>query len=312
MTRSDQSTLYILSNAQPGDPLDCVAAAMPLLALNYAKIQQVGPHHDLSLRALRRAYEPTVDRLLYDFTAPDTHNWAFDMLRDAPAAVLLGNYRAAAPIGALADLRSAQRYAALGHRFSIDVTIGVLDATADPLTIQSILRPAAFISPSPDIIEFILAVTPGEIETAYAALVGLRGQGASLTILTALRRDANELPDIIAAFGMPDARVRYVRNRAGLVAALTGAGGVIDIGDEARLGLSNAAFVAACLGAPVLTLNTPDGAGEVAEAFAVMAPDRDPIAAKEFKAARPLEPFAGDLHALIEAGFAHAKQAAAA
>lgn len=302
-----QATLYILSDAPTGDPLDCVAAAMPFLAPHYAAIRRIGPGNALSVRVLRRAYEAGVDRLLYDFTAPNDHSWAFDMLNDAPAAIMLGCYNLAQGV-ALADLRSAQRYAAAGLRFSPDATIGILDATADEATARSLPRPAAMITPTASENDLTLAVAPGAIETAYAALLGLRGYDAPLTILTVSRRDANDLTDIIAAFGMSATQVRYARNRAGLTAAMVGAGGLIDVHDETAPAYGDAAFVAGCIGAPVLRLVAPAGAGAAANAFAASLPRKDLALAADFAVSRPISTFAGDLYALIEAGFTPAMQ----
>lgn len=311
MTKPDQATLYILSDAPSDDPLDNVATATPFLASRYAAIHQVGPGHALSLRALRRVYEPDVDQLLYDFTAPHDHSWAFDMLNDAPAAILRGCYNLAQG-GVLADLRSAQRYAADGLRFSPDATIGVLDAAPASIAATSLPRPAVTITPSAAANDLILAVSPGAIETAYAALLGLKGHSAPLTVLTASRRDANDLTDVIAAFGMSTTYVRYARNRAGLVAAMISAGGLIDINEEAAPAFSDTAFVARCIGAPVLNLTSARQAGAAAKAFATSNLRKDPAAAAGFAAARPIATFARDLHKLITAGFAHARQQAAA
>lgn len=319
MTKPDQATLYILSDAPSDDPLDNVAAATPFLASRYAAIHQVGPGHALSVRALRRVYEPDVDQLLYDFTAPHDHSWAFDMLNDAPAAILRGCYNLAqggmqggVQGGALADLRSAQRYAADGLRFSPDATIGVLDAAPASIAATSLPRPAVTITPSAAANDLILAVSPGAIETAYAALLGLKGHSAPLTVLTASRRDANDLTDVIAAFEMSTTYVRYARNRAGLVAAMISAGGLIDINEEAAPAFSDTAFVARCIGAPVLNLTSAPQAGAAAKAFATSNLRKDPAAAAGFVAARPIATFARDLHKLITAGFAHARQQAAA
>lgn len=308
----DLPTLYILSDAPPDDPLDSVAAAMPLLAPHYTALHKVGPNHALSVRALRRTYELGVDRLLFDFTPPQDHRWAFDMLKQSPAAVLLGSYSPAAPVGPLANLQSSQRYAAQGHRYSPKDTVCILDATHNPAAVRSLPRPATPILPSDDTSDLILAVAPGAVETAYAALRGLRGGDAVVIVLTTSRRDANDLTDIIAAFGMPSAHVRYARTRAGIAAAMTRASGLIEIGDEGRPGLSDATFVAGCLGAPVLALTIPTGAGEAAAAFAASDPRPDPKVAKDFAAKRPMAGFANNLHALIEAGFARAKQSFAA
>ncbi len=303
--RSDQATLYSLSDAPPGDPLDCVTAALPLLSRRYGAVQQVGPGRALSVRALLRAYRPGVDRMLFDFTAPHDHSWAFDMLDDAPSAVLLGCYNLAQGV-ALADLRSAQRYAAGGIRFSPDATIGVLDGATPSLTATTLSRPAALITPSAEARDLVLAVAPGAVETAYAALLEIRGVTSSLTILTVSKRDAVDLADIVAAFGMTAAHVQHVQYRAEFAAAMGGARGVIDI-NERHAPASAAAFVAGCIGAPVLTLTTVKGANAAA-AFVASSPRRDPAAAHEFTAARPITAFANNLHALIETGFARALQ----
>lgn len=310
--RSGQATLYILSDAPPGDPLDCVAAAAPRLTPHYAAIHQVGPGQAMSVRALRRAYEPGVDRLLYDFTAPDDHTWALSMLSDAPAAALLGGYSPFAPDAALADLRAARRYAASGERFSPAVMTGVLDAKSPPITDATLARPAVAAAPASDINDLMLAVAPGAVETAYAALLGLRACGAAVTILTTSRRDANDLMDIVAAFAMAAAQIRYIRDRAGLVAAISNAGGLIEVKAAAATAVSDAAFIAGCFGAPVLDLTSPKDAAAAAEAFAASDPRKDPVAGQGFAAARPLASFAKDLHALIEAGFVRAQQPVAA
>lgn len=307
----DKTLLYILSDAPPDDPLDCVKAARPHLAPHYAAIHLVGPGHALSVRALRRAYRPGVDRLLYDFTAPHDHRWAYDMLNDAAAAIMLGCHNLAQGV-ALADLRSAQRYAADGFRFSADATVGVLDATPASSATVSLPRPAVSLAAEGGSNDLVMAVAPGAVETAYAALLGLKGDNASLVVLTASRRDANDLTDIIAAFGMSAAHVRYARNRPALFSATTQASGLIDVTDKAAPALGDAAFVAGCIGAPVLRLSSTGRAGEAAAAFAASKPCRDPAAADEFAATRPLADFANDVHALIEAGFAHAMKRDAA
>ena len=311
MMQSDQAALYILSDAPAGDPLDCVAAAAPHFAPHYAAIHQVGPGKAMSARALRRAYEPGVDRLLYDFTPPGDHGWAVGMQQDAPAAALIGGDSPFAPDAALADLRAARRYAARGEGFSPDVMTGVLDARSSPISARLLTRPAIAITPPPDGTDLMLAVAPGAIETAYAALLGLRAKGA-VTCLAVTRRDANDLTDIAAAFGMAAARIRFVRDRAGLLAAVAAAGGLIDIHEAAAPAVSDAAFVAGCIGAPVLDLTAPIGAAAAAEAFAASKPRKNPAAATGFAAARPMASFADDLHALIEAGFARARQPVAA
>ena len=307
----DQATLYIFSDAPLGDPLDCVVAAAPYLASHYAAIHRVGPRRTMSVRAFRRAYEPGMDRLLYDFTSPADYNWALEMLDAAPAAALLGGYSPGAPSAALATLRSARRYAANGHRFPPAVTMGVLDATPASITGASLRRPSAAITPA-SANHLVMAVAPGTVETAYAALRGMKSQNASLTVLCTSRRDANDLADIVNAFEMAGAQIRYIRNRASVAFAMAGAGGLIDLCDASAQAISDAAFAARCVGAPVLPLITPDGAAKAAAAFAASEPQKDPIAARKFAAARPVAAFANDLHALIEAGFTRAMQADAA
>jgi len=188
---------------------------------------------------------------------------------------------------------------------------GILDARSSPISARALTRPAVAITPSPDRRDLILAVSPGAVETAYAALLGLRARGA-VTIVTASRRDANDLTDIVAAFGMAAAQIRYIRDRAGLISILSSAGGVIDVYEATAPAICDAAFIAGCIGAPVLDLTAPTGAAAAAEAFAASDPRKDPAAAQGFAAARPMEPFANDLHALIEAGFARAQQSVAA
>ncbi len=308
----DQGTLYILSDASPGDPLDCVTAAKPYLASQYTAVHYVGPGQAMSVRALQRSYEPGVDRLLYDFTPPADHDWAFGMLGAAPAAVLLGGCSPVSPGAPLADLRSAQRYAARGHRFSPAVTIGVLDATHGSAIGLPLSRPSATIAPAADNNDLIMAVAPSTVETAYATLRGVKSQGAALTLLCTSRRDANDLAGIIAAFGIAAARIRYIRTRVDIASAMAGVGGLIDLCDADAPALSDTTFTARCLGAPVLTLNAPDGAAAAAEAFAASAPRKDHAAAQSFADTRPITPFAKGLHALIEAVFAHAMQPGAA
>ncbi len=308
MMKPDQGTLYILSDARPGDPLDCISAAAPHLAPHYTSILSVGPSQAMSVRALRRAYEPGVDRLFYDFTAPGDHSWAIGMLQDAPAAALLGGDSPFAPDAALADLRSAQRYAASGGRFSPAVTIGVLDPTSPPIAGASLTRPAVPVAPATEAGHLMLSIAPGAVETAYAALLGLRTYDAAVTLLTATRRDANDLTDIVVAFKMDAAQIRYIRDRAGVLASIASTCGMIDVRGATASAASDAAFAAGCVGAPVLALTAPTGAAAAAGAFAATKPRKDPAAATGFAAARPLAPFAGNLHALVETGFSRALQ----
>ena len=303
--------LYILGPESPGDPLDCVAAAAPFLAARYDAIRTVGPGQAMSLRSMRRIYAPGVDRLLYDFTAPADHSWAMEALLHWPGAVLLAGRAPVALSAAATGLRSAQRYAAEGFRFPPSATIGALDGAPLPLRASSLVRPAATISALPQTDDLALAVGPGAIETAYAALLGLAGESASVAIIAAARRDANDLIDIIDALQITSARVRYVRSRKDAVAAATCAGGLIDalMPDH---GLSDAGFAAHCVGAPVLSLTSRDTATRQAADFAAAKPARDPAAAQEFAAARPASAFADSLVTLIEAGFHQARTGNAA
>lgn len=304
---SPLATLYIIGGAPPGDPLDCVAAATPFLAPHFTAIHAVGPDQPMSVRAMRRAYEPGVDRLLYDFTALADYDWALDMLAEAPGAVLVGRQSPIWPSGVMTGLRSARRYIAGAHRFPSGATVGALDAPSEGAIGHSLNRPAITLPSTAEAPGLAMAVEPDAIETAYAALKGLAGGAATtLTLLASTRRDANDLTDIRMALGLAEVRVRYIRSRSDIADAVSAVSGLIIAADEARLGISDAAFAARCVGAQILTLTSPAGAADAATSFVEGRPVRDAAAASAFTAARPIQTFANDLHTLIETGPHHA------
>ena len=303
--------LFILSHAPPDDPLDCVGGAAAFMAPRYSAVHKVGPSQTMSVRSMRRVFEPGVDRLLYDFTPSGAEGWMLDLLGFAPGAVLVSGRSPVAAAGVLADLRSAQRYAEDGFRFAPAATIGALDTDTDANTdaggaaARALRRPAAAIAGTPRAADLALAVAPGGMETAYAALLGLADIAASLLIIAATRRDANDLIDIADALQMDRTSVRYVRTRRDIAQAAASAGGLIDASGR---GQSDAAFIARCVGAPVLSLSAPDGASDQAVQFAASRPDHDKAAAETFHRSRPAADFANGLAALIEAGFQRARQ----
>lgn len=303
--------LFILGPASPDDPLDCVAAATPFLSAHYDAIHHAGPEHAISIRSMLREYDPRVDRLLYDFTAPADYGWALTALSQSPGAVLLAGRFPVERTGAFADLRSAQRYAAGGRPNPPSVVVGVLDAVAEPQNASILRRPAAGISAAVRRDDLALAVAPGAIETAYAALLGLARVEASVGVIASARRDANDLADIIHALQATRAQVRYARSRKEAATAACGVGGLIDIAADAQ-DLSDAGFAARCVGAPVLRLHSSKDASQQAVAFAQEKPDRDSAAARKFARARPLSAFANDLRSLIEAGHHRAQTGRAA
>lgn len=304
-------TLYIISLAPSGNPLDCVGDAAALLAEQYEAVHLVGPAQTMSSRAMRRQFRPARDRVLYDLTAPGDGNWALDLLAQWPGAVLRSSRHLPVTDGVLADLRSVRRYASGGFRFSPVVTIGELDAVAGDQAAMTLRRPAVTITALSDAHDIALAVAPGAIETAYSALLGLVSTEKPLVAFAVTRRDANDLSDMINALDLRDAHVRYLRNRNEIARSAAALSGLIDAGDaDGRM--SDLAFVARCIGAPVLSLTTPSGAGEAAKAFVSNGPQRDAAAARHFRATRSLQAFADDLHTLIEAGYRRALQPSAA
>ncbi|MBX2855411.1 MAG: hypothetical protein KTR21_10500 [Rhodobacteraceae bacterium] len=300
-------TLYVLGNAPPGDPLDCVREAAPLLAAHYDQVHHVGPVQLMSLRSMRRQYRPGVDRLLYDFTLAEGLDWALQNIARSPGAVLLSSESPVAPVGMFADLRSAQRYASGAFRFPALATLGALDEGASVQSAMILRRPAPKITAQQRSEEIGLAVTPGAIETTYAALCGLAGRAEPIVLLAATRRDANDAMDMVAALKASHIRISRIRARWDIAYAACTIRGLIDVTGSANAS-SNAAFIANCIGAPVLRLFSPEGAGEAAAAFVASAPICDLAAAQEFCGARPAAAFAEDLHTLIEAGRRQAVQ----
>lgn len=305
-TMVSQAKLYVLGDAPPDDPLDCVAAATPILAGAFEAVHQVGPGQAMSLRAFRRNFQPGTDSLLYDLTAPSDYEWALRIMKEAPAAVLIAGYNIVAPTGGLTGLRSSQRYVQTGFRLPEGVTSGTLDAK-DVRTAGQVVRRPAVHFPKASGTDLVLSVGAGAIEQAYGALLGLRALGKlqteiALDILAYTRQDANELADILSAFQMPAGRVRYVRKRAEIAAVVAGARAVIDVSTGAETADSDAVFVAKCIGAPVMGIADTRLAAEMAFEFAGSPREPDPVHASDFADSRPLASFADALLSLIEMG----------
>ncbi len=317
--RTKHSTLYILGDTPPGDPLDCVAAAVPYLEKAFAGVHRVGPGQAMSDRAIRRAYEPGVDLLLYDFTAHNDYGWALGALEETPAAVLLASHSPIAPGGAMADLRSAQRYATDGFRLPSAATPGILDGVPGAPFGWTLHRPALLISPvnTGRGADIVVTVAQGAIEAAYATLIAFTAQDRSklpktLDVVATTRRDSNDLADILTAFDLQGVRVRYLRERADIVAIVSGAGGLIDISSAAMPGQSDAIFAARCNGLPMLALTSRDTVTDAVVEFLATPQMADASAAAAFRKERSIETFATGLLAFIGAGHRRAALAAEA
>ncbi|MEM7270320.1 MAG: hypothetical protein AAF401_13865 [Pseudomonadota bacterium] len=304
-----RGALYVIGAVATGDPLDPVAASLSELKGAFSGVHSVGPGREISLRAFRRSFQPRDDRALYDLTALGDHGWVISALRELPAAVLVGARSSVAPVAPLSDMRAALRYAHLGFRLPAVAAIGGLDAAPPGANVDVALqRPAVALAAEAPVADAAIMIAPGAIETAYAVLAALRTASPRLSLIAETERDARDIRDIAASLNLDRAWVVFAQSRTEIAEAVKGAAALIDIARQPGAGLSDAGFVARCLGATVLDLSNPTAATEAVNLI-TMPHSHDPARAKSFSNQRRPEDFATSLIELTDLGARRARTA---
>lgn len=308
------TTLHVVGAAPLDDPLDVIRPVRAHLLDVYGDLRLVGPGRDMSLRAMRRSFRPGVDRLMYDFTSLESVDWALPAIDTMPGAALIAANKIVSPAGALAGLRSAQRYAAIGFRLPPHIVIGAMDAQLTGMLMDRMMhRPVVFLTTNEPVFDVLIAVDPGAIETAYAVLRALGDSGRiRAAMLAQTQRDVDDLMDMAPVLGPGEVPIRHAVDRASVVAAVASAKSFIGVSDRKWAGLTDGEFVARSLGSSVLSVTSPAMVAESAPDFLDQICGRDPAAADAFAEVRQAKRFAVDLLSLIEEGARRARRAAAA
>ena len=338
MSASARSLYIVRTDPDPGDPLDVVARAMPHLMARYRQVRLVMPgarsqgDAALTLRGLRRGFRNGRDRILFDFTSPDTAAWAGEMARSSVGAILCGPARLPLQTGlAPALVRARQRYRGLLRDAFARRRVVALEATI-PETGARLVRPQLPKTALPEIL-LPRAALPGAGSTAsdetgreagpryeMAAVCAPGGAAETYGLLAAWHAQQSRPPDadgggllVSVATAADAAQVHGYRTflgpaeRAGRVDIMVRSrrADLVDIAREARVvvdldrfswpGRTDALAAADAVGRPRMRLTAPlsDIAGEVTALLqARPAPIPEPSVSEE--------EFASDLADVIE------------
>ncbi|MGB0507095.1 MAG: hypothetical protein ACPGGK_12945 [Pikeienuella sp.] len=251
------ATLFIVG-ADPlaGDPLDAVASAEPILQSAYQRVVRISPSGDRSLRAMRRAFRPERDRLLYDFTRREPVVWAGREPETSPGLILVGAARLTL---SSTPSRAGLRYAELAPDAWRTSQVVALAANVGGLPVLP--RPAPrYVRRAVSVKYDITCVCPEfGVAEAYAALLVCREHfgsvGRRMLIVAQDTKDAEEITRYSKMLGVENVcDVQTILRRRELFILLAESRLVCEFDRRAWPGVTDVVATAMCVGRPVMRL----------------------------------------------------------